>query len=816
MAKHVLKIFLFVVVLILASFWATRYYFFLKPLPPREGELQIVGITDSIRIQRDQWGIPHIYATNDRDLFFASGFVQAQDRLFQMDLNRRAGLGRLSELFGETTLPVDRFIHTIGLPEMAQQAIQESSPGMKRLLQAFANGVNAYLNQAIVSGKLPFEYRVLGVQPEPWQPAHTAAVGMMMDWSLEYNYKSELIMLGIANKVGWQKAQQLVPYYPPAMPVHISIYQSSQAPDENYFQHNLWDAATALTEVTGLNGGSNSWVIAPALSESGGALLASDPHLSGGKLPGTWYVLHLKSDSSEAMGVTFPGVPYPLIGRNRHIAWGITNNGADVQDLYRIAVNPHNSDLYRYDDKWEPFRKETRIIKVKDDKASRGIRFDSLRILYTKQGAVLNKLFPGSRAVLSLHWNGQHAVMNLAAFWKLCRADNWKTFRQALSFYTGTPLNFLYADDQGNIGYQLAGSIPLRKNSRQWNTNFPADGASSSFQWIGMMPFETLPYRYNPKEGFIVSANNPTYSPGDPRAFPQIYAPGYRAARIQQLIRQTPKHTLATMRVMQQDSYSLLAEKLIPRWASQLRNIPSLPYPKYLDLLENWNGDCSTNSVAFTIYQDLRRRFAVNTFRDELGDSLSVEYLNRWYLSMDRWVHLLDDEQSSWFDDVSTPQRETQADILLKSWQEAITALRSRFGDNPTSWKWGKRHAIFYTHPFARASRIMAFFLKKGPYPMNGDGESINRAMFNFVANPTAAYDVVVTSSMRQLVDLSVPAKALGIIETGQSGHPGSRHFTDQIQLWWKGDYIPWYFDSVNGKNDKTLVLVPGKDNRKE
>jgi len=756
MLKKVLIAFgILVIVLIVVGGYFYHSYF--KTPLPQEAGLKFRALNAEVEIDRDGFGTPHIKAKNNADLFFAIGYAQAQDRLFQMDLNRRVGRGRLSELFGRKALSVDRFIRTVGLSDMEEREAPHADAEIPELIQAYVQGVNHYIREAVAQDKLPVEYRLLKTEPELWQAADTRAAGNYLAWSLAYNYSSELIMASVADKVGIEKIGDLLPFYPDSQPVHIDREIMGTARNVARRMKPLFAWLPALG---GGQGGSNAWVVARSRSASGSPLLAADPHLQAGRIPGVFYAIHISTPEVEAYGVTMPGQPFILIGRNDRLAWGITNNGADVQDLFAFKRNPHQTLEYEFEGQWRPLETTTHQIKVKESSQPGGFYTDTLIVYHTLRGPVISDPLK-DETLLSLHWIGHEFLFDFSAFWLFCKARDWKDFRSAAMTYNGTPQNLVYADREGHIAYRVMGSIPQRNPDIEWNSFLPVDGGDPAFQWQGMRPAEELPEMIDPPQGFIVSANQPTYRADDPRYFPQKTDPGFRAKRIAQMIQTKEKHDLQSFAQMQSDSYSILAAELIDRWSKELALHSDLPGQQFLPLLRKGAGD----DQALYLYHLLRRRFAFNTLRDELGDSLATVYLGDWYLSLRPWLDILS-QRKAWLDDVSTPQQETYADILLRSWQEVTDFLQQRRPE--VSWKLA--HRLPFKHPFSKASALLAYFLDAPPRAMGGDGETVNRAGFAFKPGLDAPFDVAFVAAFRQVVDLAHPEHALGILQTGSSG----------------------------------------------
>ncbi len=748
-----------------------------KSLPEISGLVTLRGISAPVDIYRDEYGIPHIYAQNADDLMFAVGYVCAQDRLWQMDLVRRAATGRLAEVFGESQIAADVLARTIGFEHIAEQQLEKLSPEGTAALEAFSNGVNMCTSRM---STLPPEFRLLKYEPEPWRPSDSLAISRLLAWQLSKNYKSELVMMRLISKLGVERAAELGPTYPPGGPYIVSLEITGRPITLPYFDKG----ARLLDEIVGTSGGSNCWVVGPSLTKSGAPILANDPHLSGTRMPSVWYFVHLVGGGYDVVGGVIPGMPIPLLGHNRRIGWGLTNMNADVQDLYIERINPDDPTQYEYDGKWLDMDARTERIAFRTEGG--GQSFIDLDVLSTVHGPMINAVAPGVVTAVSLSWTGLEPRPDFEALADVNRADNWEEFKRALSGFAVAPQNFIYADVEGNIGYYGAGLIPIRAGG---NGAMPQNGWTSETEWKGHVPFEEMPHVLNPKAGYIVTANNKVISKEYPHFLSAEWAPRFRYERIAELIESRRPHDEQSAGLMQSDSKSLLAKFIVLNLAPALGELREPALAQAVMRLKEWNFDNTIDSVPATIYHEFLLTFARDTFADEMGNKVAGEYLDDYYLWLERFVRFVQ-EDSHWFDDRRTEKIETRDDIAVRSFEKAIASLRERLGKDMSKWKWGRLHAIEFRHPLGRG-RIARKILNVGPYPFPGDGETVNRGTFGF----TEPYDVTMAASIRHIMDFSRLNKTLGIHTTGQSANPASGHYRDFAKKWLDGEYVTMMTD---------------------
>ncbi|HEY6101797.1 MAG TPA: penicillin acylase family protein, partial [bacterium] len=558
-----------------------------RAFPQTSGRIALEGLHGTVEVMRDRWGIPHIYAQDDLDLFFAQGFVHAQDRLWQMEFNRRAASGRLSEIFGPVTLDTDRFLRTVGLRRAAEAEAAQLGDEMTRVLQAYADGVNAYITSR--RGRLPLEFALLRYVPEPWSPVDSVAFGKLMAWTLSGNWDSEILRAHLVSRFGEAGMERLMPAYPAGMPVIVPA-----GADYRPFRSAV--ALRLVAHAPARDGtGSNNWVIAGSRTTTGTPILANDPHLQAA-MPSIWYEMDLSSERFHAAGATFAGAPGVIIGHNAHIAWGVTNAGPDVQDLYLERFDPDDPTRYEFKGQWEQATVVEESISVKGRREP-----VLLPVRITRHGPILNGVVDGLDAFVALRWTALEPGTILGSVLRLDEARNWSEFREALKLWTVPAQNFVYADGDGNIGYQLPGRIPVRAKG---DGLLPVPGWTGEYEWVGEIPFDELPSSFNPERGYIVTANNRIIPDGYQHFIAAEWDPGFRAQRIEAMLTAQPKVSPEVVADMQLDTTSLPAQAIIR--SLQGVQVTEEPDASLLAELRAWDGVLAPESQAAAIYEAFR------------------------------------------------------------------------------------------------------------------------------------------------------------------------------------------------------------------
>ena len=772
---------------------ALAYAYLRRGVPPRRGTLRLDGLNATVEVIRDRWGVPHVFAQDLRDALFAQGYVHAQDRLWHMELARRLASGRLAEIFGPQALEADRLLRRVGLLRAAQVEVSQASPEGQAHLEAYAAGVNAFLQA--MSGRLPPEFLILRFRPRPWTTADSMAISKFTGWTLSGNWDTEIVRSWVVERLGPEVAAQVEPLYPAGLPVIVPPGAESRG-----LGLPVLDELREVEEFAGAHGGgSNNWVIDGSRSTTGKPLLANDPHLAL-QMPSIWYEVHLKGGDLNATGVSLPGVPGVVIGHNERIAWGITAAMADGDDLFLERVNPDNPQQYEYKGDWvdgELLREEI-VVRGREPVVE--------EVLVTRHGPIIGPAVPGETRALAMRTTVAEASQAIQAVVALNLAGDWQAFREALSLWPAPSLNFVYADVEGNIGYQMAGLVPVRARGHGL---VPSPGWTGEYEWTGFVPFEELPFAANPESHYVVTANNKVVEDDYPHFLSGEYIDGYRAQRIVDLLAAKEKHSTDDFRAIQADLYSIpgheLAEQMLTLQPS------SEDARRALNFVRVWDGRLAADSVAATIveafYLDLLRR----TLGEKLGP-LADYFLGKevhpaipdtaYFVRCTSWLlRLLREQPADWF------PGQTWREVMEQSLADAVAELRRQLGDDMSRWTWGRIHYAPFEHVLGRMRALRPIF-NRGPVPIGGDMNTVANACY-LGARPWGVYSYA--ASYRQIIDLSDFNRSLAVIAGGQSGHPASRHYADMIGPWARGDYHPMLFDraEVEHHAEGRLTLTP-------
>ena len=801
----------------LAGLAAGAYYMLMRrPLPKTRGKLRLPGLHEPVEVITDRYGVPHIYAHNEDDLFFAQGYIHAQERLWQMELNRRIASGRLSEIFGDIALEADRFSRRLGMHRAAAAAEAQLAEHIRRILGSYARGVNTFIEQH----NLSIEFKLLRFKPAPWQIAHSIQWGKMMAWNLGSNWETEIIRARIVAKLGAERAAILEAGYDPSHPLIIP-------PGVQYAGINLGmlEQYEELKQLSGFGmmGGSNNWVVDGSMSVTGLPILCNDPHL-GQAAPSIWFECHLVAGDIDVVGASFPGTPGIVIGHNQHIAWGITNAVSDVEDLYVEKFHPHNPHLYEYQGKWEEAQVIREEIKV------RGHKTPTIEeVLVTRHGPILVNMLPptngnptnqnGSNTdtgelPLALRWTGLELHSIVSALQKLNRASNWEDFRNALRDWDVPPQNIIFGDSEGNIGYVMAGAIPIRAKGQAL---LPVPGWTGEYEWTGYIPFDELPQTYNPTQHFIVTANNRVVNDDYPYYITNEWLNGYRAQRIRDLLTSKGKLALSDMATIQGDQFALPAVEIVPHI---LKVATDERRAKALDILRSWDYILHPDSPGAAIYTTFLSTLERLVFSAILGDdetlinmylgvgstimSLQNSYSSR---SKPLLIRLLNQHDDSWFANSAIANGPKTWDAAIaNAFDAAVEELRDKLGDDIARWKYGSIHKMTYNHALGAVKPLNKIF-NRGPFPLGGDIDTVNMG----ATLPNQPEVVITVPSYRQIVNLADLKASLSGHSPGQSGHPASKHYADFIKPWLNVEHHPMLFERsmIEANAEGTLLMVP-------
>ena len=815
-----------------------------RSFPQLSGEVKADGLEAEVTVQRDALGIPTITADSSHDLFFAQGYVHAQDRFWEMDFRRHVTSGRLSEMFGESQLGTDKFLRTLGWHDIAEQEVDALDATQRAYYDAYADGVNAYLADH-QGPDASFEYAVLGLQNadyeiEPWTPADSVAWLKAMAWDLRSNIESETERAVLAPDFTEAEIGQLYPGYPfdrnPVIVPEISAVPAvGTAPDLT--ETDAATAAVEWTEVgsvveavgelvgdTGEGIGSNSWVVSGSVTDTGMPLLANDPHL-GASLPSVWHQIQLKCSAVseecpfDVAGFGFSGLPGVVIGHNERIAWGFTNLTTDVTDLYLEKVE---GDSYWYDGALVPLEMHIETFKVA------GSEDVQLEVRSTVNGPIVSGLTddftsiaeqpfvgtggtvtpppadaPAGETAVSLRWTALQPGTTASAIFALNTAKDFDDFRAAASLFDVPAQNLIYADVDGNIGYQTPGKLPIRGAG---DGSMPQPGWDSAYAWKGYIPFEELPVSYNPTEGYIVTANNAIVGQDYTYPLTRDWDYGWRAARITELIERAIAQgpvTADDLNAIQADNYSFIGMRLTAAYADVTTGDDETDAA--LALLQEWDAQNNADSAAAAYANVLWDTLAENVFVDGRENAAPLTGQGRQFLVVDT---MLDDETSPWWTNEQLGV-DGMADMLKRSAIDAYERLVDAQGDNPARWNWGSLHALPLENESFGQSGIapIEWLFNRGPFPVGGGSSVVNATGWDL----GASFATVTVPSMRMIIDLSDFDASRWNQLTGQSGHAFHTNYTDQVASWQKAELTPWAFSSkaVAAATTDTLVLMP-------
>ncbi|MCX4813020.1 penicillin acylase family protein [Streptomyces sp. NBC_01239] len=863
-------------------------------LPQTTGSITLDGLSGPVDVKRDSYGIPQIYASSDADLFMAQGYVQAQDRFYEMDVRRHMTSGRLSEMFGKGQVKDDEFLRTLGWDRVAQKEYDTTlSASTKKYLQAYAKGVNAYLKGK--DGKdISLEYAALGFEnnykPQKWTPVDSIAWLKAMAWDLRGNMQDEIDRALMTTRLGPQQIADLYPEYPYSrnQPIvtegEYDEYTKTFGSDDNSTStstsgttgstssssgsaltsqlSSLSNVLEDLPTAVGVNGqgiGSNSWVVAGKNTITGKPLLANDPHLEA-SLPSVWYQmgLHCRAISSKCQydvsGYTFAGMPGVVIGHNQNIAWGMTNSGVDTTDLYLEKLS---GDGYLYDGKTKPFTSRTETIKVAGGASKKIVvretnngpllsdRDDELVKVGKK--ATVDTAAPdrGDGYGIALRWTAEDPGTTMDAVFAIDKASNWTEFRAASTKFDVPSQNLVYADTKNNIGYTLPGKIPTRGKG---DGSLPVPGWDPKYDWDGYIPQAALPYEFNPKRGYIVTANQAVIDKDKyPYTLTTDWGYGTRSQRITDLIQSKidggGKISTDDMRQMQLDDSSEIAKLIVPKLLKLDIDDPDVREAQ--KLLEGWDYTQDADSAAAAYFNSVWRNILKLAFGNKLPKELRVKGQCLFVSPVDttgpadednqkvrecgerdadeaqpdggdRWFEvvrkLMDDPTSDWWTTPKSgnrPGASNMNQLFKRAMIDARWELTAKLGKDIDTWSWGRLHRLFLKNQTlgTEGPGIVKYVLNRGPWKLSGGEATVNATGWN----AAGGYGVVWVPSMRMVVNLDNFDKSKWINLTGASGHAYSAHYTDQTSKWVNGELLPWSFSSkaVDDSTSDTLVLKP-------
>ena len=771
--------------------------------PIRSGELRLKGLQESVSVSYDNYGVPHIKAKNDHDLFLAFGYVHAQDRLFQMEMTRRLAQGKLSEVLGIDLIAVDKLYRTLGIGTFAKKWVAEvkkrADPRMVEIMHSYLEGVN----QFVATREKPIEFDVIGIPNHEYTFEDVASIAGFMSFSFAQGLRDDSLVHHLSQKLGEDYLKDLGILYTPGF---------EQIPVDPLITKNLSIEVSQVIgslQSAGLFHGSNSWLISPERSESGKAMLMNDPHIAFSQ-PSVWYEAQLTSSTTEIYGHFLGLIPTPMLGMNKEFAWGLTMFENDDTDLYAEKINPENPDQYWAVDHWQDFEKRTEVIKVKDEADIR------LELRSTRHGTVVNQIYNNLKhdkhalekveQPVALWWaflDTDNQMME--AFYHLLSANTVEKAAQAAEMIDAPGLNLMYANAKGDIAWWATAKLPIRPD--HVNSKFILDGASGKDDILGFYDFSHNPQSVNPESGVLYSANNQPADMGN-GLVPGYYAPTDRPTRIVELLSKKEKFNPEDMKKMLLDNTTpsaLFFQQVVIPVLEKESNLNSKEI-EALKYFSEWKGNHSPSEVGATLYNRFRTTLMRLAMMDEIGAELYDSFQFDFLMYRSTWK-ILDNQNSIWWDNIETEKKETRDLLIVNAWKESTKFLKDRLGENVNQWTWENDIKMIHEHPLGKVSPLDHVF-NVGPLPSEAGTEAINNLSFKQFGDELK---VMMGPSTRRVIDFGDIENSWGINPTGQSGVVTDHHYDDQAIDYSKGNFRHHWITAEKVKEhlQGELVLVP-------
>jgi len=793
-AKKIFLTLLFIIIFLFGIFFAYSLY----QKPKYEGELPLHTIQKETTVYFDEFGVPHIYASTSKDAMVALGYVHAQDRLWQMELLRRIVPGRLSEIFGSVALKNDQFFVGLGVEESSRKAIEKldkNSPAYQ-LTMAYLDGINQYIE----NGVTPVEFQLIGVKKQKFTIEDVYNIFGYMSFSFAMAQKTDPLLTDIRNKFGMNYLKDF------GLDGSFNATRIKNAKQKTQEYEGIAKSIASLLDQSPVSSfvGSNSWVIAPPKTKNNKVIFANDPHI-GFSQPGTWYEAHIVTPQMELYGCYLAGTPFPLLGHNREYAYGLTMFENDDVDFYQEANNPNNKNQYQTPKGYQNYEIINKTIKVKDSSDV------VMNIKVSQHGPIMNDLLKGLKSdkPVAMSWIYTKQPNHiLDAVYAISHSKSMNDFQKGVSLIVAPGLNVMYGDAKGNVGWWASGK--LYKHNSGVNTNFILDGTSGKDEITSYLDFSKNPSAVNPDWNYVYSANN------QPEAIDGFFYPGYyvpedRARRIVQLLESKSNWDRKSTSEMIVDHTTLVAPEVAKILISNINYIKlSKTEKEAIDKLKTWKGSNDLNDVAPTIYNKWISLYLKNTFQDELGEEAFNQFLGTHIMKQIIARQILN-INSPWWDNIKTKNHiETRTQIITQSLEESVVMLEKQLGNSQSHWLWGKVHTVEYQHPLGKLAVLRPFF-NVGPFEIPGSNEVINNQFFDYLDN--GFYKVKGGPSSRRVIDFSDIENSWGILPTGQSGNPFSKHYKDQADLYNAGKFRKMKLNKNEIIQSSTkLVFYPQKN----
>ena len=783
-------------VLVLGIGGATLYLLRINTIQT-DGTVELSVLSTPVRIVRDEKGMPFIYADSIEDAFRAQGWVMAQDRLSQATLALYLSQGRLSELIGEAGRKTDILYRVIGLRRLGEQHAKLLSARERRFHDVWLEGFNAYINER--KDEYPLGLRLLGLSPSPWTIEDMMSVHYFLLWSSSSDLRAELVSQMLIEKVGPRAASELslLTINPDDGSEYAYAYDRAETPSLNLQLDQTWlEPGDGMFRL-----GSNSWVIAPEKSTSGGALMVNNPHIDTRNLPGNWYPVGLVTPEFRAVGAAGFG-PGMGLGRTESIAYGVTNSYGDVIDLYIEERDPGNTEHYLEGDRSIAFDTREESLKIRDRNSEGGYREETLIVRSTRRGPVISDhgMALDDGKVISLRWAPAESMAPELGSLQLYFAKSFDEAREAIGTINA-PYTYTLVSQEGDIAMIPAGRIPIRTNGDGSRPFVVRDGSDN---WDGFIPDEEMPQSLNPARGWTGNGNH-RYVPGDYPYYYQSYAAAsWRYRRMLELLDGSEMVSPEDNWTFMQDVENLMAVRIAPIMTEALRADDETR--DMAEILDGWSYQDDKDLVAPLIFQAVYAKFAQAVFEDELGDTESQRLLKVYYYWHERLARMIDQNDSDWFDDRRTGNRETRDDLFRRAALQARAMLTEQLGPDISTWTWGRLHQITFFAP-GIPGKTAAKYLGGGTRPLSGSGETLNRAIHKF----DAPFEATIIDSMRIVIDMADRDKMLAVTSGGVSARLFSPHLKDQNEKWFTGEKTYWWYsDKAIAENQVSeLILTP-------
>jgi penicillin amidase len=772
--------------------------------PQVEGSMKLASLTAPVKVLRDELGVPYIFAANTPDLIRAQGFVTAQNRLMQMELSRATWRGELAAALGADALPSDIRMRVLGTRRNGDKHAARLDAASRAYFQYYVDGVNGYIEA--YASEHPIELKALGLVPRPWSVADLVTLIHFVHFTHSTNFKAEVVAQKLIDKLGVDRAREIFPLtVNPDWTARTAFNETGHLLNHVAKLGVEWSELAIAPDSLDHQGlGSNNWAVGPSRTASGKAMLSNDPHLDNRILPGNWHPVGLFAPDVQAVGVSLPGMPGILVGRTKHVAFGVTNAYGDVQDLYIETIDPSDANRYLDGGRAVPFELVTETVRIKDKAAPGGFREQVLKIRYTKRGPVISDhagLGPKGDKLLVLRSTDAEVLAPVTGIEGLLIAPDAAAFDREVQKIDLMMFNFVFADDQGSIAHRASGAVPIRAGADGSLPRLPPQDGSDD--WTGFIPKDRMPGMMNPRRAWVGTANNDTRPEGFPWYYTNYVAPSYRYARIAQVLGAATKLTVDDDLKLMRDDRNLQSDMLRGPIVAALKDDPA--QRDLAAILEKWDGVDRADQAAPLIYQALYREIARGTFADKLDDDTLNDMLSTWYFWQQRFDALVATPDSPWFDDVRTKdRRETLADVIRAAAPRARAQLEQAQGKDLAAWRWGKAHTLSFVSPLRRSGAgqelVGGFTVERA-----GSGETLDRGVYAF----QKPYDVNFFASLYLVVDFGDTDKVEAVLAGGVSERHFQPHMNDQAKLWAAGERRPWWFnpDKVEA-NAKSQVLI--------